>query len=76
MHTVFGLLNSTPHLSGPSALPDRETTAALLHRLARGALSSAAPPPEGPGGGSAVRAEYPAAGHGEGPGAPAPGAPA
>ncbi|NSC21855.1 TetR/AcrR family transcriptional regulator [Streptomyces albus subsp. chlorinus] len=43
VHTVFGLLNSTPHLSGPSALPDRETTAALLHRLARGAFSAASP---------------------------------
>lgn len=43
VHTVFGLLNSTPHLSGPSSMPDRETTAALLHRLARGALSAAAP---------------------------------
>ncbi len=69
VHTVFGLLNSTPHLSGPSALPDRETTAALLHRLARGALSSAAPAAEGPGGGPAVRAAYPPAGA-EGPGAP------
>nr|WP_187767548.1 TetR/AcrR family transcriptional regulator [Streptomyces cacaoi] len=43
VHTVFGLLNSTPHLRSPSALPDRETTAALLHRLARGALSAAEP---------------------------------
>ncbi|EST37987.1 hypothetical protein N566_09900 [Streptomycetaceae bacterium MP113-05] len=45
VHTVFGLLNSTPHLPGVSSLPDRATTAALLHRLARGALSAA------PGGG-------------------------
>lgn len=43
VHTVFGLLNSTPHLSGSSALPDRATTAALLHRLARGALAAAPP---------------------------------
>ncbi|MFG3258140.1 TetR/AcrR family transcriptional regulator [Streptomyces sp. NPDC048172] len=43
VHTVFGLLNSTPHLSGPSAMPDRETTAALLHRLVRGALAAAGP---------------------------------
>ena len=43
VHTVFGLLNSTPHLSGPSTMPDRETTAALLHRLVRGALSAAGP---------------------------------
>jgi AcrR family transcriptional regulator len=42
VHTVFGLLNSTPHLSGPSSLPDRGTTAVLLHRLARGALAAAA----------------------------------
>ncbi|MEE1937970.1 TetR/AcrR family transcriptional regulator [Streptomyces sp. TRM 70361] len=42
VHAVFGLLNSTPHLSRPSALPDRETTAALLHRMARGALVAAA----------------------------------
>ncbi|AXK33269.1 TetR/AcrR family transcriptional regulator [Streptomyces armeniacus] len=41
VHTVFGLLNSTPHLSGPASLPDRTTTAALLHRLARGALTAA-----------------------------------
>ncbi|MFR9673773.1 TetR/AcrR family transcriptional regulator [Streptomyces sp. TR02-1] len=48
VHTVFGLLNSTPHLSGPSSLPDRDTTAALLHRLARGALA-AAPRESAPG---------------------------
>lgn len=41
VHTVFGLLNSTPHLSGPASLPDRATTAGLLHRLARGALAAA-----------------------------------
>ena len=41
VHTVFGLLNSTPHLSGPSALPDRGTMVGLLHRLARGALAAA-----------------------------------
>ena len=49
VHTVFGLLNSTPHLSGSSALPDRETTAALLHRLARGALASAPAAPSDAG---------------------------
>lgn len=43
VHTVFGLLNSTPHLGGPSRMPDRATTAALLHRLARGAFAAAAP---------------------------------
>ncbi|OEV02932.1 TetR family transcriptional regulator [Streptomyces oceani] len=41
VHTVFGLLNSTPHLDGPARLPDRHATAALLHRLARGALAAA-----------------------------------
>ncbi|MFC9244447.1 TetR/AcrR family transcriptional regulator [Streptomyces sp. NPDC057136] len=39
VHAVFGLLNSTPHLTG--ALPDRDATAALLHRLARGAFAAA-----------------------------------
>lgn len=47
VHAVFGLLNSTPHLSRPSALPDRVTTAALLHRLARGAFAAAADGAEG-----------------------------
>lgn len=42
VHTVFGLLNSTPYLSGSSALTDRASTAALLHRLASGAFSAAA----------------------------------
>lgn len=42
VHAVFGLLNSTPHLSRPDALPSREVTAVLLHRLARGALRAAA----------------------------------
>ncbi|MEW2527269.1 TetR/AcrR family transcriptional regulator [Streptomyces sp. NPDC047071] len=41
VHAVFGLLNSTPHLGGPGSLPGREETAALLHRLARGALAAA-----------------------------------
>lgn len=45
VHTVFGLLNSTPHLNGASALPERDAVAALLHRLARGALAAA---PGGP----------------------------
>jgi len=44
VHAVFGLLNSTPHL-GPyrgaqGGLPDREATAALLHRLALGAFAA------------------------------------
>jgi AcrR family transcriptional regulator len=42
VHAVFGLLNSTPHLSRPSSLPPREEMAALLHRLARAAFSAAA----------------------------------
>ncbi|GHJ37360.1 TetR/AcrR family transcriptional regulator [Streptomyces sp. TS71-3] len=42
VHAVFGLLNSTPHLSGPGTLPGRGETAALLHRLARGAFEGAA----------------------------------
>ncbi|MFF3763022.1 TetR/AcrR family transcriptional regulator [Streptomyces sp. NPDC001922] len=40
VHAVFGLLNSTPHLSRPATLPGREATAALLHRLALGALAA------------------------------------
>ncbi|MEW2580619.1 SACE_7040 family transcriptional regulator [Streptomyces syringium] len=40
VHAVFGLLNSTPHLSRPAALPGREATAALLRRLALGALDA------------------------------------
>lgn len=43
VHTVFGLLNSTPHLSALSELPERAATAALLRRLAQGALAAAAP---------------------------------
>ncbi|MDQ0796253.1 TetR/AcrR family transcriptional regulator [Streptomyces sp. B1I3] len=42
VHAVFGLLNSTPHLARPEALPGRAATAALLHRLARGAFAAAA----------------------------------
>ncbi|WP_069811248.1 SACE_7040 family transcriptional regulator [Streptomyces sp. TP-A0874] len=42
VHAVFGLLNSTPHLGRPGALPGRTATAALLHRLARGAFGAAA----------------------------------
>ncbi|MEU9357016.1 TetR/AcrR family transcriptional regulator [Streptomyces sp. NPDC048301] len=41
VHAVFGLLNSTPHITRPGALPDRAATAALLHRLARGAFEAA-----------------------------------
>ncbi|MCD9141623.1 SACE_7040 family transcriptional regulator [Streptomyces albireticuli] len=40
VHAVFGLLNSTPHLGRPGALPGRDATAALLRRLALGALAS------------------------------------
>ncbi|WP_431782401.1 SACE_7040 family transcriptional regulator [Streptomyces chumphonensis] len=42
VHAVFGLLNSTPRLSRPAALPDQAVTAALLHRLARGAFAAGA----------------------------------
>ncbi|MEU8352505.1 TetR/AcrR family transcriptional regulator [Streptomyces sp. NPDC048845] len=44
VHAVFGLLNSTPHLDRPGALPGRGAMAALLHRLARGAFAAAAEP--------------------------------
>ncbi|MFI6941864.1 TetR/AcrR family transcriptional regulator [Streptomyces sp. NPDC050418] len=40
VHAVFGLLNSTPHLSRPGALPGRAAMAGLLHRMARGAFAS------------------------------------
>ena len=41
VHSVFGLLNSTPHLGRPGSLPGRATTAELLHRMARGAFEAA-----------------------------------
>ena len=41
VHSVFGLLNSTPHLGRPGALPGRSVTAVLLHRMARGAFGAA-----------------------------------
>jgi AcrR family transcriptional regulator len=41
VHSVFGLLNSTPHLGRPGALPGRAATAELLHRMARGAFAAA-----------------------------------
>ncbi|MFF2506016.1 TetR/AcrR family transcriptional regulator [Streptomyces sp. NPDC058067] len=44
VHAVFGLLNSTPHLGRPGALPGREATAGLLHRMARGAFEAARGP--------------------------------
>ncbi|GCD37497.1 TetR family transcriptional regulator [Streptomyces chrestomyceticus JCM 4735] len=40
VHAVFGLLNSTPHLSRPGALPGRTEMSELLHRLARGAFAA------------------------------------
>jgi AcrR family transcriptional regulator len=40
VHSVFGLLNSTPHLGRPGSLPGRSVTAALLHRMARGAFAA------------------------------------
>ncbi|RMI40157.1 SACE_7040 family transcriptional regulator [Streptomyces triticirhizae] len=42
VHAVFGLLNSTRRLSRPNALPDREETAQLLHRMALAAFTEAA----------------------------------
>ncbi|MFI1676975.1 MULTISPECIES: TetR/AcrR family transcriptional regulator [Streptomyces] len=42
VHAVFGLLNSTPHLSRRDMLPSRAAMAELLHRLARGAFAAAA----------------------------------
>ncbi|MFI5685811.1 TetR/AcrR family transcriptional regulator [Streptomyces sp. NPDC051636] len=41
VHSVFGLLNSTPHLGRAGSLPGRGATAALLHRMARGAFAAA-----------------------------------
>ncbi|MEU4926042.1 TetR/AcrR family transcriptional regulator [Streptomyces yokosukanensis] len=41
VHSVFGLLNSTPHLGRAGTLPGRGATAALLHRMARGAFGAA-----------------------------------
>ncbi|MCG0065401.1 TetR/AcrR family transcriptional regulator, partial [Streptomyces tricolor] len=41
VHSVFGLLNSTPHLGRAGTLPGRGTTASLLHRMARGAFEAA-----------------------------------
>ncbi|WP_425336633.1 TetR/AcrR family transcriptional regulator [Streptomyces profundus] len=41
VHAVFGLLNSTRHLSRPSALPSRAETAELLRRLALAAFTAA-----------------------------------
>ncbi|GAA0906546.1 SACE_7040 family transcriptional regulator [Streptomyces thermoalcalitolerans] len=42
VHSVFGLLNSTPHLGRAGTLPGRGDTAQLLHRMARGAFAAAA----------------------------------
>ncbi|MBQ1099919.1 TetR/AcrR family transcriptional regulator [Streptomyces sp. b94] len=42
VHSVFGLLNSTPHLGRPGSLPGRAATATLLHRMARGAFAAVA----------------------------------
>ncbi|MET9729770.1 TetR/AcrR family transcriptional regulator [Streptomyces sp. NPDC006458] len=42
VHSVFGLLNSTPHLGRPGSLPGRRVTAELLHRMARGAFAASA----------------------------------
>ncbi|WP_310724773.1 TetR/AcrR family transcriptional regulator [Streptomyces sp. N2A] len=45
VHAVFGLLNSTPHLGRPGALPGRTEMAELLHRLALGAFGAVAGEP-------------------------------
>ncbi|MFJ1667091.1 TetR/AcrR family transcriptional regulator [Streptomyces bottropensis] len=42
VHSVFGLLNSTPHLGRAGSLPGRAAMAELLHRMARGAFGAAA----------------------------------
>lgn len=42
VHAVFGLLNSTPHLSARAGLPPRAATESLLKRLALGAFAAAA----------------------------------
>ncbi|WP_314412095.1 SACE_7040 family transcriptional regulator [Streptomyces kroppenstedtii] len=44
VHSVFGLLNSTPHLGRSGSLPGRAGTAELLHRMARGAFAAAGAP--------------------------------
>ncbi|MFJ8711826.1 TetR/AcrR family transcriptional regulator [Streptomyces violaceus] len=41
VHSVFGLLNSTPHLGRTGALAGRGAVAELLHRMARGAFAAA-----------------------------------
>ncbi|TLS44731.1 TetR/AcrR family transcriptional regulator [Streptomyces montanus] len=41
VHSVFGLLNSTPHLGRPGSLPGRAATATLLRRMAKGAFAAA-----------------------------------
>ncbi|MGW7302290.1 SACE_7040 family transcriptional regulator [Streptomyces sp. NPDC054829] len=41
VHSVFGLLNSTPHLGRPGSLPGRGATSQLLHRMAKGAFAAA-----------------------------------
>lgn len=55
VHSVFGLLNSTPHLGRPGALPGRATTARLLHRMARGAFTAV-----GEAGGTSASGDAPA----------------
>ncbi|MFF4140442.1 TetR/AcrR family transcriptional regulator [Streptomyces sp. NPDC001698] len=46
VHSVFGLLNSTPHLGRAGSLPGRGARE-LLHRMARGAFASAPSPAAG-----------------------------
>jgi len=71
VHAVFGLLNSTPHSAAGGGDQDDRAMAALLHRLALGALAAAAtragvqpPSPEAPAPGTPS------------PGTPSPGTPA
>ncbi|MGW9429738.1 SACE_7040 family transcriptional regulator [Streptomyces decoyicus] len=59
VHAVFGLLNSTPHLGRPGALPGRTEMAELLHRLALGAFGAVAGESQG---GEAVAGESVGAG--------------
>ncbi len=61
VHAVFGLLNSTPHLGRPGALPGRTEMAELLHRLALGAFGAVAAEPVAAGAAGAYGGAPPAA---------------
>ncbi|MFE2045880.1 TetR/AcrR family transcriptional regulator [Streptomyces sp. NPDC059477] len=47
VHSVFGLLNSTPHFGRRGSLPGRGAMAELLHRMATGAFAAAGERGEG-----------------------------